>query len=171
MPEASIRGLRKNQGMCFVNKIRILGSLVLLSLGAAVLLESISLGLGTWSVPGPGFLPFGAGLGLLLSSLITFLATIMKKTEGIVERENFWVSADSKRNVSLVLLSLIGYNLIWTRLGFLLSTFLLMFFLFRIVGKLKGLLSLAGAVLTSFLAYLFFGILLEGQLPGGILGF
>lgn len=154
-----------------MKKIRVLGSLVLVFLGTAVSFESLSLGLGNWSVPGPGFLPFGAGLGLLLSSLLTLFFEITRKGERIDEREKFWPRANSKRNVSLVLLSLVGYTLLWSRLGFSLSTFLLMFFLFRIVGQQKWLLSIVGAILASFLAYIFFGIFLESQLPSGFLGF
>ena len=174
MPSASVKafkGFRKNPGKGRLKKIRVLGSLVLIFLGAAIVFESLSLGLGNWSVPGPGFLPFGAGLGLLLSSLLTFFHEIIKKGVRIDEKENFWPRPNSKRNVSLVLLSLVGHTFLWNGLGFSLSTFLLMFFLFRIVGQKKWLLSIAGAMLASFLAYIFFGIFLESQLPSGFLGF
>jgi hypothetical protein len=56
-------------------------------------------------------------------------------------------------------------------LGFTLTTFLLMGFLFRIVGARGWGATILGAGISSFLAYLLFQTFLQSQLPTGFIGF
>jgi len=141
---------------------------VLFALGIAVSLESLNLGLGSWTIPGPGFLSCGAGLALSLVSLGFFSAAVVRKDPS---SEKFWSFPHSWKVFLMIVLSLCIYNLVWTRLGFFVSTFLLLAFLFGIVGKQRWPVSLIGAVLISAAAYLLFGVFLETQLPTGVMGF
>lgn len=143
----------------------------LLLLGIVICYESLPLGLGTWKVPGPGFLPFGAGFILsLLSASILGLAYVKKKRTP-VPTEKFWLRRDSPKTVTIILASLIVFNLTWTRLGFTVTTLLFMGFLLRVVGKRKWWIVLTGMGATSTVAYFLFAQLLKCQLPKGILGF
>jgi putative tricarboxylic transport membrane protein len=146
-------------------------SLLLLLLGIVVCYESLPLGLGTGKVPGPGFLPFGAGFLLcLLSASILTLAYITKK-KAPVPTEKFWLRPDSPKIVIIILASLIVFNLTWTKLGFTVTTLLFMGFLLRIIGKRRWWVVLTGMGFTSAVAYFLFQQLLKCQLPKGILGF
>jgi putative tricarboxylic transport membrane protein len=146
-------------------------SSVLLLLGAVIGYESLHLGLGTWRVPGPGFLPFWAALFLVSLAAGIFILAIVNRDEASSGQQRFWARPDSWKKVLLVLLSLILYNLIWTRLGFSLSTLLFLGFLFRGVGKRKWGTVIVGSILTSFAAYMLFEVFLKAQLPTGIVGF
>jgi len=71
--------------------------------------------------------------------------------------------------VATVLVILI-YAIAFSHLGFFVSTFLLMFFLFKTIGGMKWKASLAGAILTSCCFYLVFKVWLKVQFPEGPLG-
>lgn len=144
-------------------------SLVLLLIGILILPQSLRLGVGSWMIPGPGFLPFWAGVALSLLALAIFLSALVRKVFEIAPR--FWPRLDSGKYVCLVSFSLIGYNFLWTQVGFSITTFLFMGFLFRIVGKHPWRVSLGGAALTSLLAYVFFNTFLKSHLPQGLVGF
>ncbi len=145
-------------------------SSVLFLLGAAIVYGSWGLGLGTWASPGPGFLPFLAGLGLSLIATGIFALAVIQKEE-VPAAEKFWPRLDSGKIVLSVFISLIVYDLLWTRLGFSLTTFLLLLFLFRFVGKRKWSVTLVGAMMTSLTSYFLFQVFLKSQLPTGFVGF
>jgi len=145
-------------------------SSVLFLLGAAVAYGSRGLGLGTWAAPGPGFLPFLAGLGLALFATGIFALAIIKKEE-VPAAEKFWPRPDSGKMVLSVFISLVVYDLLWTRLGFSLTTFLLLLFLFRSVGKRTWSATLVGAMIASLTSYFLFQVFLKSQLPTGFIGF
>jgi putative tricarboxylic transport membrane protein len=144
---------------------------VLFLLAVVIGYESTNLGLGSWRIPGPGFLPFWAALFLASLSVAIFILAVVGHDEVSHGPQKFWSRPERWKRVFLVLISLIVYNLIWTRLGFSLSTLLFLGFLFRTVGKRKWGTVIAGAMLTSFAAYMLFEVLLKAQLPTGIIGF
>ncbi len=125
--------------------------------------------IGTFTEPGPGFLPFWAGLTLLVMSIVLFLKNFSRKDEGV--RLPFFPQSDSWKRVSAVFLSLIAYNLLLTRLGFTLTTFLFLTFLVRFIFPQTWKRSLTVGVLGSVFARLLFINFLETQLPKGFLGF
>ena len=144
-------------------------SIILGLLGAVICYASLGLGLGTWMAPGPGFMAFGAGLLLMvLSAFIGVLSILGRKGS---PPEKFWPRADGPKIVLPVFLSLLAYNLLWTRLGFTLTTVLFMGFLLRAVGKRRWWVVLTGSGFTSLAAYFLFQRFLKSQLPAGILGF
>ena len=143
---------------------------VLLLLGASVCYKSLSLGLGPLGSPGPGFLPFLAGLCLAFLSLGILLFAVVKIMPASPAAK-FWPNSKKMKVVSLVFLSLVAYNLLWTKLGFTISTFLFIGFLFRIVGARRWWVTIVGAGLSSLLAYLLFQTFLKSQLPIGFIGF
>jgi hypothetical protein len=143
---------------------------VFLLLGAAVCYKSWSLGLGSLGSPGLGFLPFLAGLCLVFLSLGILLFAVVKITPAS-PTPKFWPRSKEIKVVSLVFLSLVAYNLLWTKLGFTITTFLFIGFLFRVVGTRRWWVTIVGAGLSSFLAYLLFQTFLKSQLPTGFIGF
>jgi hypothetical protein len=154
-----------------MRKYDLWSSLVLFLLGTAIGYGSLKLGLGTWAAPGPGFLPFGAGLGLSLLSIGIFVLAVLNKETVPATPEKFFPQPDSQKIVSLVFLALIIYNFLWMGLGFSLTTFLFLAFLFRLVGKRNWWVTILGSALTSILAYALFQVFLKSQLPTGFIGF
>ena len=71
--------------------------------------------IGTWTEPGPGFLPFWAGLTLLAMGLILFLRSYPQLAGS--PAPSFFPQPDSWKRVSATFLSLIAYNLLLYRTG------------------------------------------------------
>ncbi|MCL4552688.1 MAG: tripartite tricarboxylate transporter TctB family protein [Candidatus Marsarchaeota archaeon] len=140
---------------------------VWLVLGLAVSAESWRLNVGTFSVPGPGFLPFWAGALLAILSLISLLRTT---TEPPDEEPSVWAGVNIPK-LGLVILALLLYVVLFNTLGFLLCTFLLLLFLFRVVEPYRWYVVLLASALSLASVYVLFVRLLDVRLPGGVLDF
>ena len=126
-------------------------------------IKSILLGLGTFSSPGPGFMPFMLSLLLLTLSLVMLVQRTFLKKEISLGRVTFRMSA------FYIVCYMLGYVLLYKRVGYLLSTFLLMTFLFKSMGAKRWLLIFGGAFSVSVLSYVVFRTFLKLNLPPGIL--
>jgi putative tricarboxylic transport membrane protein len=124
---------------------------------------------GEFTEPGPGFLPFWAGLTLAAMSIILFFKSYRQKAGTV--RPFFFPQPDSWKRVLAVFLSLIAYNLLLTPLGFTMTTFLFLAFLVKFIFPQTWKRSLVVGVLGSIFARLLFINFLETQLPRGLLGF
>lgn len=139
-----------------------------LILSFAVFLESLHLGIGTLRNPGLGFMAFGASLLLGLLSTILLLQTFFRKESGKTTPPfagKLW------RKVLYVLIALLAYANLMGVGGYLLSTFLLMSFLFWVVRGQKWQLVLLYALVTTLITYYVFSVLLKGQFPEGLFAF
>ena len=127
-----------------------------------------SVEIGTWNEPGPGFLPFWAGITIGIMSLALLLQNLKKK--GPV-RPSFFPEAGSWKRVLITFMALIVYNLIFDYLGFALTTFLFVGFLVKFIFPQNWARTLIVAVSAAVIARLLFINFLETQLPKGFLGF
>jgi len=128
-----------------------------------VCFESWRLGVGSFFRPGAGFFPFYSSLLLGLLSLILGLLAF----RGKVEKAESWTDVGNTVTVSL---ALVGFALLLTWLGFVITTFLFILFLLRAVERRAWLLSASAALFISAAFYVVFGLWLKAQLPAGILG-
>ena len=128
-----------------------------------VCFESWRLGVGSFFRPGAGFFPFYSGALLGVLSVILGVLTF----RGKVERAESWTDMGNTVTVSLALL---GFALLLTWLGFVITTFLFILFLLRAVERRAWLLSASAALFISAAFYVVFGLWLKAQLPAGILG-
>jgi putative tricarboxylic transport membrane protein len=128
-----------------------------------VCVESWRLGTGSFFRPGAGFFPFysGALLGVL-SLILGFFAF-----RGKAEKAESWMDVGNTLTVSLAVL---GFALLLTWLGFVITTFLFILFLLRAVERRAWLLSASAALFIAAAFYVVFGLWLKAQLPAGILG-
>lgn len=124
--------------------------------------------IGTVEEPGPGFLPYWAGILLAGMAVLLFLKAFIGK---VVEAGVFFPEHDSWKRVTMVFLALVAYNMLLTHLGFTLVTFLFVGFLVRAVFPQGWITTLATAALSTLGARLLFVNLLELQFPKGLLGF
>jgi len=145
-------------------------SLCWLAVGGISIYGSIHLGLGTLGEPGSGFLSFLAGCFICLMALIIFLRALIRDRGLQVKTSLLWEGTNWRRPIAIGLLTL-GYILALERIGFLLTSFLLLLVIFRGVEKLSWRKSLLIPVSTLGLSYLLFHIFLKAALPRGVLGF
>jgi len=138
-----------------------------LSLAIWVCIGSVKLNLGSFSDPGPGFLPFGAGLFLAIFAAIHFVKIFLDQFEEISESP--WANIDWKK-VICIIFSLFLYTLLLSWLGYLLATFFLMLFFFTFLKKMRWWAVIIYTLSIITISYLIFGIWLMIQFPKGILG-
>jgi hypothetical protein len=123
-------------------------------------------------VPGPGFLPFICGIALIGISLMVLIPALGKDKNKKGEeagQEQFFPEKKSGRRVGFALAAPILYAIFLPYLGFLLTTFVFMLFMLRLMEPQKWSRVFLLSFFTAILAYLLFGAL-EVQLPRGILG-
>jgi putative tricarboxylic transport membrane protein len=143
-------------------------SLFWLAAGLAIALYSGKYGLGSLSIPGPGFLPFLSGLAIAGLALVVFLQQFSKRERGKIK--DLWQTGNWP-TMLMVLGALVLYALLLNYIGFLLDTFLLIAFLLRVIEPMSWKKVFAGAILAAGGAYVIFQLWLKAQLPTGFLGF
>jgi hypothetical protein len=138
--------------------------IIIFAMGVFILLFGRSLSIGTLQKPGPGFFPLVIACALMgLSLILIFSGPAGKgKKPLFVEKVPFRVLS--------VFLVLVAYFLVLEYLGFIVTSFLLMLYLFRGVDSQGWFRAAAGAFLSTGLAYLIFEILMQGNLPKGMMG-
>jgi signal transduction histidine kinase len=129
--------------------------------------ESVALGFGSFSKPGPGFFPFLAGLLFgFLGAVIFLRAWISRRLALTMERKRIpW------RSLIIIFVSLIGFSLLLKPLGFNLSTFFFITVVLRVVERKAWTISIGLALAIALGAYVLFDLALQSQLPEGPFGF
>ena len=124
------------------------------------------LGLGNVAEPGAGFIFFWSGLLLVILSLVVFTDSARTPAETAAEIvEMKWTK------IALVLLSLLLYAFCLERLGFVLTTFILVSFFLGCIEDINWLRSLGVACATALATYAMFELWLKIRLPKGLFGF
>jgi len=131
-------------------------------------IESYRLKLGEINHPGPGFFPFGAGLVMIILSLMGLFITITKKEEfrevSSEEKIRWW-------NIIIIIGAISGYAFSLDRVGFLINTFLFITLLLKVIEPQSWKKSIIGGVITAIAANFVFNVVFRVQIPSGILGF
>ena len=142
-------------------------SLIWGALGIYIAYEGYRLDLGTLSNPKGGFLIFWAGVILAGLSLFLFFQTFWRKYEE-KEDSGSWKGVHWGRGVKLMAILLV-YALLFKTLGFIISTFLLLLFLFKGLAPQRWSVVLVLSIATIAVCYVVFGVFLEMQFPVGVL--
>jgi hypothetical protein len=141
-----------------------------LILGLLICYGSYRLDVGSPASPGPGFIPLLSGILMVGSSLSVLLLSGLGGPRG-PQAEKTGPGARLYREVSLLLVSLIGFMLLMSYLGFALCTLFFMGFLLKVVGSQRWKTVVIGALSTSAGASILFQWVLKCQFPTGIIGF
>jgi len=141
-------------------------SLFFLIVSAIVFTGSIQLGLGTTRQPGPGFVTFGASGLLGILSLIGIARTFVKKkeSEGALFKGTLWW------RVVLSGFAILAFALIMPTLGYLITTFAIMLFLYFMIHEQRWYWVVISSLLSSMGSYYLFSKLLNCQFPDGLFG-
>jgi putative tricarboxylic transport membrane protein len=134
--------------------------------GVAILWEGRQLNVGAFKAPGPGLFPFILAIILMILSIFLIISKD-KKEFGNASR--FWF--EKGKRLASVYISLLAYFFFLRYLGFIITSFLLMAYLFKKVGSLRWYMAVLGALVSMGSCYLIFEKLLKSYLPKGILGF
>ena len=140
-----------------------------LAISIFVCVESYQVSLGTFHSPGPGFLPFWAGVVLGTFSIILIVTTFLNK-RGKGKLIAMWKGVGWKK-VILVLFSLFLYIILLPRIGYMIATFGLMIFMSGVIKRSKLWIEVVIPLITVLASYFIFNTWLGIQLPKGIFGF
>jgi len=122
-------------------------------------------GLGTISNPGSGLFPFVAGSFLVVLSLLLLWETLSFRRQKSEEAEG----KHAYSRATLVLIFLLFYVLLFEPLGFIFSTFLLVFFLFKVLNLYSLKRAIFWSIIITGAFYFTFQYLLKSNLPAGLL--
>jgi putative tricarboxylic transport membrane protein len=146
-----------------VKKELIISALWLL-LALYLSLAAYKLGLGAAGRPGPGLFPFGAALAIAVIALFRLLRARSEKPAATLA-----TTGSEWRKIACVMVGMAAYAFLLEPLGFAVCTFFLMAFYLKIIALQRWQLSVGFAFAVALLAHLFFDLLLNAQLPRGIL--
>ena len=124
-------------------------------------------GFGSWREPGAGFLPILFGMLLVVLSIFLFMISLKPDPNG--QEKLFWMGGGSRTRIVLTFLSLVAYTALLKKIGFIVTTFLFVFFLMKGISGKGWALSLVVALAFSILGYGLFSLLLGVLLPKGTL--
>jgi putative tricarboxylic transport membrane protein len=136
-------------------------------LGLYIAYEGYVLKLGTLKDPRSGFLIFLTGMLLAGLSFILFLQSLFFARHGNGEK-GIWEGIEWRKGTKMMI-ALFAYVLVFRSLGFIVSTFFLLLFLFKGLEPQKWKTALVLSAVTMVVCYVVFGVFLELQFPSGIL--
>ena len=146
-----------------------LGSVFWLAFGIVSIYGSSLLGLGSMREPGSGFLPFLAGCFICIMAVAVLVNSFIHK-QGKAKLASLWEGVSWHRALIITVLVL-GFTIFLEKLGFFLSSFLLIFVLLKVVEKFSWKKAILIPALTLGCTYVVFDIFLKATLPRGFLGF
>jgi len=145
-------------------------SLVWLGMGLFICVGSLRLSLGDFHNPGPGFLSFYAGLILAALALVVHFQS-RKAPSADNQNKPVWTSRQKGFKMVSTVFALLAYAVGMNYLGFLVSTFIFLVFLLRVIEPQRWPVALLGSCVASVAFYLIFDFGLQSQLPKGLFRF
>jgi putative tricarboxylic transport membrane protein len=117
-------------------------------------------------------MPFLSGAFLGILGLILTFSSILKESpkEQELKRKRNRVN-DKWKRVLLYLLALFCYGLLVDLLGFLITSFVFLFFLFKLLEPKRIMMPLVVSIGSVIVSYLLFWVFLRCPLPRGIFSF
>lgn len=145
-----------------------IGALAFLAIGLISLYQIHGISLGTLSAPGPAFFPFYLSIIIVALSLILFLKSIRLKS---IEKGELIVIGTRWMKLPLVIAGLVIYVYILKPLGYMVTTFLMLILLLKIVEEHTWKATLIISIPCIAISYIIFAKYLGIPLPRGIIPF
>jgi hypothetical protein len=126
---------------------------------------ALRLPLGSPAHPSAGFMPLLIGIVMSILSILGLLKNIFMKIEPIPDKTGQVLSLKNLTKPMMVSAALVGYGLVLPRIGFEVSTLLLMFFLFKGFERQGWIPAVLLTIVTVAISYVLFVIWLDCQFP------
>lgn len=136
------------------------------ALGLLIAVVGSRMGLGTWAAPGSGFLPTLSGVALaVLGTLVLF----GEWQAGRVSRgPAAGLSGVGAWRIGATTIALFVYGLLLNTLGFVVTTLLVLGFVFRFVTGLGWFATLVASSAATAFSYMLFAVWLKVPFPSGL---
>ncbi len=168
--------LRGNEGKSeirggnLVKRDEMIVGVVIFLFGAATVLLSLRMPLGTFRMAGTGMFPLLLGILLMILSGTFALKVFFQGREEHVTKEASIESSESPMQLILFLGAMVLATLFFNRLGYPLTSFLLVLGLLRILGIKRWGLNILISVVTAVGSYFLFVQWLDIPMPKGWIG-
>lgn len=146
-----------------MNKRDWISGIFWIGFGAVFVIGGLQQGLVRMGIPGPGSMPFIVGLILIGLSFIVLVQAFFSKSP---PEEKVFPQQSSLPKLILVLISLFIYGFLLKPIGFVLTTFIFLIFVLRLIGHERWTAVVSFSLLTAVLSYLLFTAL-QVELPKG----
>ena len=145
----------------------IVSSILLFSFSIIMIIVCLEYPFGNPSNPGPGFLP---SLSLAILGILSLLLFLRSSLSGENRRIRVKISSEglSWDRLLATLAAIFGYVIALEFLGYAATTFVFLVSILKGIEKTKWYKAVAGALLTTALTHVVFGIWLRVPLPKGI---
>ncbi|MEK6672899.1 MAG: tripartite tricarboxylate transporter TctB family protein [Nitrospirota bacterium] len=150
-----------------MRKYNLISGVIWLILAIFLCLESLRLGIGKFQFPDAGFFPLLTAIFMGLFSVFLLLEATIGNNQKKEAKIAVWSAETRWKKIILTLLALVIYSIVLEKIGYLLSTFVLMLFLFKTIEPQKWSVAVLGAIITVLLSYLVFNVWLKTQFPVG----
>ena len=143
-------------------------------IGVGICVYAYKMGLGSFHEPGVGFVAFATGLFLMLMGVLIVIERRrspkrnVKDGEREVRNSGASLLGSSAFKLAYAVVLLLVYGVLLDHLGYVLTTFLVMFGLFYDPGRRLFRLALVAAFLCAGMTYVVFELWLHSQLPRGV---
>jgi hypothetical protein len=152
-----------------LNREEMIGGGVIFLFGLATTILSLKMPLGTFRMAGTGMFPLILGILLMFLSGL-FLLPLFLKSRAAAEKPSVGEIPGSFKQLVLFFGTMVLVTLFFNRLGYLLSSFLLMLALLRILGVRRWRFNLPLSLITAIACYFLFVQWLKIPLPKGWMG-
>ena len=143
---------------------------VIFLFGLITTVLSLKMAIGTFRIAGTGMFPLILGILLVILSGTFVLKISLQGKERQVKKEASIESSESPKALILFLGTMALVTLIFNKLGYPLSAFLLMLALLRVLGVKRWRLTLPLSLMTAVVCYFLFVHWLKIPLPKGWIG-
>jgi putative tricarboxylic transport membrane protein len=147
----------------------LIGGFGWLLLSVLIVVGSVELGIGSLRQPDAGLFSLITGVILGCLSLLLVVESSVPGKGGRTEQAAVWSRETRWGNLLLTVLALTVYTVVLTPLGFMISTFLLMVFLYRAIEPQGWLTAFLFATVSASCGWLVFEVWLQCQLPEGFI--
>jgi len=152
-----------------LNRDEIAGGVALFLFGLATALLSLGMPIGTFRSAGTGMFPLILGILLMVLSVL-FLLRLFLKTQAMREKSSTAALPRLSKQLIFFFGTIILVTLFFNRLGYPLSSFLLMLALLRILGVKRWKFNLPISFVAAAVCYFLFVQWLKIPLPKGWMG-
>ncbi len=144
--------------------------MVIFLFGVISTLLSMRMPIGTFRAAGTGLFPLCLGIILMALSSLLLLQLFFKRRQTIVKKGTVVEPSGSTKQLIFFFGTMVLVTLFFNRLGFPLSSFLLMLTLLRILGVKRWTFNLPLSFMTAIVCYFLFVQWLKIPLPKGWVG-